>query len=218
MSSLPPITRQIIEEYSAHVPTQAKFLAQMSANSAFITASVHHYISPFDSSSAERPNVFKYSEGSEECFDADVVRLVAQILNDRSDFGHQHALGWEVILAQLQQCLVTLSGTYFTSVSISSAAQSSSQLCRYLNSCNKTCQPFTFVAGIGIARVCQPPREIGHNSSSYHFPTKNFHPSSQAHFSISSPSPTFKGPTLTKFVFDCTPLLLECSCSGCAVV
>ena len=137
MSSLPPITRQIIEEYSAHVPTQAKFLAQMSANSAFITASVHHYISPFDSSSAERPNIFKYSGGSDECFDADVVRLVAQILNDRSDIGHQHVLGWEVILAQLQQCLVTLSGTYFTSVSISSAAQSSSQLCRYLNSCNK---------------------------------------------------------------------------------
>ncbi len=134
MSSLSPITRRIVEEYSDHIPTQAKFLAQMSANSAFNNASVHHYISPFDSNSAERQNVFKYSDGCDECFDADVVRLVAQILNDRNDSGQQYVLGWEVILAQLQQCLVTLSGTYFTSVSISSAAQSSSPLCRFLNS------------------------------------------------------------------------------------
>ncbi len=63
------------------------------------------------------------------CFDADVVRLVSFILNERSEVVGDGAFGWDVILAQLQQCHVTLSGTHLTCISFPSAAQASSLLC-----------------------------------------------------------------------------------------
>ena len=131
MSCLSPVTRRLIEDFSSDIPTQARFMAHMAANAAFVHASMHHYMHPQETHSADRKtHVFNYSDGGEECFDADVVRLVDHILNDRSESIGQHALGWELILAQLQQCHVTLSGTFFTGVSIASAAQSTSLLCK----------------------------------------------------------------------------------------
>ena len=130
MSSLSPVTRRLVENFSSDIPAQARYLAHMAASAAFVHVSMHHYIRPQDSASANHKHFFKYSDGGEACFDADVVRLVDHILNDRSESVEQHALGWEVILAQLQQCHLTLSGTFLSGVSIASAAQSTSLLCK----------------------------------------------------------------------------------------
>jgi hypothetical protein len=119
-------------EFSSHVPTQARYVAQMASSSAFRLASSHDYFESRDleaDGTSDTPS-FVYSDGGETCFDADVVRLVAHILNDHKDGSHHVAFGWDVILAQLQQCHITSSGTFLSSVSSWSAAQAMSPACR----------------------------------------------------------------------------------------
>jgi hypothetical protein len=131
MSCLPASVRREIEAFSRNAAIQAQYIAQMSSNSAFRLASAHHYLN------LRRPNAddddelpFIHSDGGQTCFDCDVVRLVAHILNDRSRANVQVALGWDVILAQLQHSHVTSSGTFWTSCVSASAAQALSPLCR----------------------------------------------------------------------------------------
>jgi hypothetical protein len=129
MCCLPSALRRIIQEFSSHIPTQAMYLAHMSARSAFVVASQHHYMST-GSADSDLNDRFNYSDGCESCFDADVVRLVSHILNERKNGDEQEAMGWELILAQLQQCHVTSSGTFWTCYSSTSVVWATSQRCR----------------------------------------------------------------------------------------
>lgn len=129
MCCLPSSLRRIIQDFSSHIPTQAMYLAHMSASSAFVLASQHHYMSA-GSADSDLNDRFNYSDGCESCFDADVVRLVSHILNERKNADEQRALGWDVILAQLQQCHVTSSGTFWTCFSSTSVVWATSQPCR----------------------------------------------------------------------------------------
>jgi hypothetical protein len=132
MSCLPAVARREVLQFSSHSPTQARYIAQMASNSAFRFASSHDYFTARDLEAdvASEAASFLFCDGGETCFDADVVKLVAHILNDRCDESNHVAVGWDVILAQLQQCHVTSSGTFWTSVSSSSAAQAMSPACR----------------------------------------------------------------------------------------
>ena len=129
MCCLPSSLRRIIQDFSSHIPTQAMYLAHMSASSAFVLASQHNYTST-GSTDSELNDRFNYSDGCESCFDADVVRLVSHILNERKNADEQQALGWDVILTQLQQCHVTSSGTFWTCFSSTSVVWATSQPCR----------------------------------------------------------------------------------------
>ncbi len=118
--------------YSNYVPTQAQCIVRMASSSAFGLASSHDYLSfrHHNDDDGDAPLPFIFSDGGETCFDADVVRLVAQILHDCSDASQHVPLGWDVILAQLQNCHLTSSGTFWSSAVSASAAQAMSPICR----------------------------------------------------------------------------------------
>jgi hypothetical protein len=131
MHCLPKTTRQVVLSFSSHVPTQAQYINHMATASAFRQASSHDYFSTRNYGDNDDDALpFAYSDGGDTCFDSDVVRLVTHILNDRSDVNGQNPMGWDVILAQLQQCHVTFSGTFWTSIVSSSVAQTMSPICR----------------------------------------------------------------------------------------
>jgi hypothetical protein len=104
----------------------------MASNSAFRFASSHDYFAArnLEADVANETPSFLYCDGGDTCFDSDLVKLVAQILDDRCDASQHVAFGWDVILAQLQHCHVISSGTFWTSVSSWSAAQAMSSICR----------------------------------------------------------------------------------------
>ena len=133
LACLPSVVRRRIEEFSSDAAAQAAYIVHMSAGCAFVSSSHHHYLNSHgDSNERDAAHYFQYSDGCQNCFDADVVKLVSQILN--TDYHTEQPLGWQLILAQLQHCHVLSTGTHWSCISSASAAQAMSIQCRHVAS------------------------------------------------------------------------------------